>query len=186
MSIILPNHIYCLWLTGLSGSGKSTAANQLKTHFETQGQKCIILDGDIIRGGLSRDLGYSTDDRNENIRRVSEVARLLVDAGILVIVASISPLREQRELARSIFQSGQFIEIYLCAPLAECELRDAKGLYVKARRGEIKDFTGVDSPYEPPLAPQVTIDTSAVSGEDAVSKILDFLKLLETESKLID
>lgn len=164
--------VYCIWLTGLSGSGKSTTANLLKLHFKSLNRMCVILDGDIIRRGLSSDLGYTFRDRSENIRRVSEVARLLVDAGIIVIVAFISPFRKQRELARSIFQDGQFIEIYLNTPIAQCELRDPKGLYSKARRGEILDFTGIDSPYEPPLTPEVTIDTSTTTREEAIARIL--------------
>ncbi len=169
-------NVYCYWLTGLSGSGKSTTADFLKLYFESLNRMCVILDGDVIRRGLCRDLGYSSDDRNENIRRVSEVARLLVDAGIIVIVAFISPFRKQRQLARSTFKEGQFIEIYLNTPLSQCELRDSKGLYSKARRGEIRDFTGIDSPYEPPLAPEVVIDTSNTTREDAIAQILEFLE----------
>ena len=169
---------FCIWLTGLSGSGKSTIANQLEINLKSSGSHCVILDGDKIRLGLCQDLGFSIADRSENIRRVAEVARLFVDAGLIVIVAFISPLRKQRDFARSLFEPQQFIEIYLDTPLHQCELRDPKGLYSRARGGEIKDFTGIDSPYEPPLDPELIIDTSCLTIENSVSIILNLLKKL--------
>ena len=140
----------CLWFTGLSGSGKSTLANLLEKRLHAEGKHTYILDGDNIRHGLNRDLGFTEADRVENIRRVAEVAKLLEDAGLIVIVAFISPYRAERQFARNLFAPGEFIEVFVDAPLEECERRDAKGLYAKARRGELKNFTGIDSVYEPP------------------------------------
>lgn len=164
---------FCIWLTGLSGAGKSTIANQLEIDLKALGRQCFVLDGDKIRLGLCRDLGFSPADRSENIRRIAEVARLFVDSGLIVIVAFISPFRKERDFARSLFTTGQFVEVYLDTPLSECELRDPKGLYAQARRGELMDFTGIDSPYEVPINPDIKIDTTNVTCEDAVRMIIE-------------
>lgn len=148
-----------LWYTGLSGSGKSTLANEVASALHAMGARTYVLDGDNIRQGLNRGLGFSDDDRRENIRRIAEVARLFSDAGLITGTAFISPFREERALARSL-QPDSFIEIYVKADLATCEARDPKGLYARARSGEIASFTGIDSPYEEPKAPEVVVDTS--------------------------
>lgn len=165
----------CLWLTGLSGAGKTTVANELDRRLHANHLRTFVLDGDNVRHGLCQDLGFSHADRVENMRRVTEVARLMVDAGLIVIVAFISPFRAERDLARSRFRPGEFFEIYLDTPLGECERRDPKGLYAKARRGEITQFTGIDSPYEPPLDASLKVDTSNVSAQKAVDMILGML-----------
>ena len=165
-----------IWLTGLSGAGKSTIANRLEQEIQAAGKHTYLLDGDNLRHGLNGDLGFSLDDRVENVRRVAEVARLMVDAGLIVIAALISPLRSQREMARSLVPEGEFLEIFIDAPLAVCEARDPKGLYVRARKGELHDFTGIDSPYEAPLKPDLKIDTERLSADDAVKEILAFLR----------
>jgi adenylylsulfate kinase len=157
----------CIWLTGLSGSGKSTLANALEVALQAAGMHTMLLDGDNVRHGLCKDLGMSAADRNENIRRVAEAARLMVDAGLVVIAAFISPFREERERARQLFGPGQFFEVYLQTPLAVCEARDPKGLYRMARDGKITNFTGIDSPYETPESPEVVLDTAA-EGVDAL------------------
>lgn len=162
----------CLWFTGLSASGKSTIANLLEKRMFAAGRHTYMLDGDNIRHGLNRDLGFTEADRVENIRRVTEVARLMVDAGLVVIVSFISPYRAERRLARSRFESGEFIEVFVDTPLEECERRDPKGLYAKARRGELANFTGIDSDYEPPEAPEIHLDTVAQSVEECVSRVL--------------
>jgi bifunctional enzyme CysN/CysC len=159
----------CIWFTGLSGSGKSTLANLLEKRLQTLGKHTYVLDGDNVRQGLNRDLGFTEADRAENIRRVAEVSRLMVDAGIIVIVAFISPYRAEREFARHLFQDGQFIEVFVDTPLEECERRDPKGLYAKARRGEIPGFTGVDAPYEPPTMPEIRIDGSGMSPDESAA-----------------
>ena len=167
----------CLWFTGLSGSGKSTIANLLEKRLHADGRHTYILDGDNIRHGLNRDLGFTEEDRVENIRRVGEVAKLLVDAGLIVVVAFISPYRAERELARGLFDPGEFIEVFVDTPLEECERRDVKGLYAKARRGELKNFTGIDSDYEAPLAPEIhlhTVGTRPESCVDRIVRLLDF------------
>jgi bifunctional enzyme CysN/CysC len=166
---------FCLWLTGLPGAGKSTIANLLEKQLFASGTHTYILDGDNIRQGLSRDLGFSEADRVENIRRAMEVARLFVDAGLVVIVSFISPYRAERDLARSRFEPDEFVEIYVDASLEECERRDPKGLYAKARRRELVNFTGVDSEYQPPEAPEIRLDTVAKSPDECVDLILFYL-----------
>ena len=167
----------CLWMTGLSGAGKSTLANALEQELNKMGKHTYILDGDNLRHGLNSDLGFSEADRNENVRRAAEAAKLMVDAGIIVIVGLISPYKQERDWARSLFKDNQFKEIYISTSLQECEQRDVKGLYQKARRGEVKDFTGIDSPYEPPENPEVIIDTQNKSVRDCVQFILDKVNL---------
>jgi len=166
----------CLWFTGLSGSGKSTVANLLEKRLHAEGKHTYILDGDNVRHGLNRDLGFTEADRVENIRRVAEVAKLLVDAGLIVLVAFISPFRSEREMARGIFDPGEFIEIFVDAPLQECERRDVKGLYAKARRGELINFTGIDSAYEPPASPEIHLRTMEMSAALCVDRIRDLLR----------
>ncbi|GGX60145.1 hypothetical protein GCM10007392_30200 [Saccharospirillum salsuginis] len=165
----------CIWLTGLSGSGKSTVANALDATLHANGVKTFLLDGDNVRHGLNKDLGMSEADRAENIRRVGEVAKLMVDAGLIVICAFISPYARDRQQVRSIFTPDQFIEVYLDTPLEVCERRDPKGLYKKAREGVIKQFTGVSDPYEIPESADVIIDTSQSNVRNSVSSILKAL-----------
>jgi bifunctional enzyme CysN/CysC len=162
----------CLWFTGFSGSGKSTIANLLEKRLHADGKHTYILDGDNVRHGLNRDLGFTEADRVENIRRVAEVAKLLQDAGLIVIVAFISPFRAERQLARNLFDPGEFIEVFVDTPLEECERRDAKGLYAKARRGELKNFTGIDSDYEPPQWPEIHLRTIGTTPEACVDQII--------------
>jgi len=147
------------WLTGLSGSGKSSLADALEQKLMAQGRHTYLLDGDNVRMGLCKDLGFNDQDRVENIRRVSEVARLFVDAGLIVITSFISPFHRDRALARSVIGDQSFIEVFMSTPLSECERRDPKGLYGRSRQGLIKNFTGIDSPYEPPVNPDIVIDT---------------------------
>ena len=161
-----------LWFTGLSGSGKSTIANLVDKQLYAQGRHSYILDGDNVRHGLCKDLGFSPSDRVENIRRVAEVAKLMVDSGLIVLVAFISPFRAERQLARSLFAEGEFLEIFVDTPLAEAERRDPKGLYKKARAQQLKNFTGIDSPYEAPESPEIRIDTTTVSAEDGAAQIV--------------
>lgn len=162
----------CIWLTGLSGSGKSTIANALELALHQAGYKTYLLDGDNVRQGLNKDLGMSESDRAENIRRVGETARLMVDAGLVVITAFISPFRRDRDQARALFEDGEFIEVLVSAPLQECERRDPKGLYQKARAGKLKDFTGIDSPYEAPENPEVVVETVRESVDGCVQRII--------------
>ena len=166
----------CLWFTGLSGSGKSTVANLLEKRLHADGWHTYILDGDNVRHGLNRDLGFTEADRVENIRRVAEVAKLMVDAGLIVIVAFISPYRAERQLARGLFESGEFVEVFVDTPLAECERRDVKGLYAKARRGELKNFTGIDSAYEAPEAPEIHLRTLETQPANCVERIVEWLR----------
>ncbi|WP_145339628.1 adenylyl-sulfate kinase [Pantoea sp. PSNIH1] len=164
-----------LWFTGLSGSGKSTVAGALEQALHQLGVSTYLLDGDNVRHGLCRDLGFSDDDRRENIRRVGEVARLMVDAGLVVLTAFISPHRAERQMVRDLLGKGEFIEVFVDTPLAVCEARDPKGLYKKARAGELRNFTGIDSAYEAPEAADITLD-----GEQLVTKLaaqlLDLLR----------
>jgi bifunctional enzyme CysN/CysC len=166
----------CLWFTGFSGSGKSTIANLLEKRLHADGMHTYILDGDNVRHGLNRDLGFTEPDRVENIRRVAEVARLLVDAGLITIVSFISPFRAERQFARGLFDAGEFIEVFVDTPLEECERRDAKGLYAKARRGELKNFTGIDSDYEPPQSPEIHLRTLGAAPESCVDQIVRVLR----------
>ena len=165
-----------VWFTGLSGSGKSTIANALEQALVQRGHHSYLLDGDNVRHGLNKDLDFSEAGRNENIRRIGEVSALFVDAGLIVITAFISPFRADRNKIRERIGDAQFIEVYLSTSLEECERRDPKGLYVKARAGEIREFTGIDSPYEPPIAPQLTIDTSKQEISASIDQILRYLE----------
>lgn len=164
-----------LWFTGLSGSGKSTVAIALERELQRRGLLCRILDGDNIRTGINANLGFSPEDRRENIRRIAEVARLFVDTGIITIAAFISPTEEVRRMAAGIIGPDDFKEIYISTPIEECERRDVKGLYARARRGEIKDFTGVSAPFEAPAAPALSLDTSRLSLEESVKRLLALL-----------
>jgi bifunctional enzyme CysN/CysC len=164
-----------LWFTGLSGAGKSTIANLVEKKLVAMGRHTFLLDGDNVRHGLNRDLGFTQADRIENIRRIGEVARLMADAGLIVLTAFISPFRAEREMVRKMLPEGEFIEIFVDTPLSEAEKRDPKGLYAKARAGELKNFTGIDSPYEPPEAPEIHIDTTALSADEAAARIVEAL-----------
>lgn len=166
-----------LWFTGLSGSGKSTVAIALERELHRRGRLCRILDGDNIRTGINAGLGFSADDRRENIRRIAEVGKLFVDTGIITIAAFVSPTRELRQLACDIVGSDDFLEIYVSTPLEECERRDVKGLYARARRGEVKDFTGISAPFEAPEHPALALDTSQLPVEESVHRILQLLNL---------
>jgi adenylyl-sulfate kinase len=165
----------CIWLTGLSGSGKSTIANALELELHKAGRHTFLLDGDNVRHGLSRDLGMSAEDRAENIRRIGEVAKLMVDAGLIVVTAFISPFRADRDKVRAMFAEGEFVEVFVDTPLEECEKRDPKGLYRKAREGKIRDFTGIDSPYEAPTHAEVVLRTTAMSVHQCAEHIRTYL-----------
>jgi bifunctional enzyme CysN/CysC len=168
-----------LWFTGLSGAGKSTIANLVEKRLHVAGKHTYMLDGDNVRHGLNRDLGFTDADRVENIRRIGEVAKLMVDAGLIVMVSFISPFRSERRMARELVGPGEFLEIYVDTPLALAESRDPKGLYKRARRGEIKNFTGIDSPYEPPEAPEIVLDTGTLSAEAAAEAVIRKLIALD-------
>lgn len=170
---LLGNRSLVIWFTGLSGSGKSTLANETEKILNKKGYLTYILDGDNIRGGLNSNLTFSEEDRKENIRRIGEVAKLMVDAGIVVITAFISPFREDRDRVRNLLGVEEFIEVYLNTPVEKCEERDVKGLYKKARDGEIKDFTGINSPYEIPENPEIIIDTAEKTAEESVNILLN-------------
>jgi bifunctional enzyme CysN/CysC len=162
-----------LWFTGLSGAGKSTIANLVERKLLALGRHTVLLDGDNVRHGLNRDLGFTVADRVENVRRVAEVSKLMADAGLIVLVSFISPFRAERQMARDLIPDGEFFEVFIDTPLTEAEKRDVKGLYKKARAGELKNFTGIDSPYETPLAPEIHIETMKAAPEDAADRIVD-------------
>ena len=173
----LNGHRGCtVWLTGLSGAGKSTIAVDLEKRLLERGVRTYILDGDNVRHGLNKNLGFSPEDRTENIRRIGEVAKLFAEAGLVAITAFISPYRADRDQVRGIMGQGDFIEVHVDCPVEVCEQRDVKGLYKKARAGEIKEFTGVSAPYEAPLRPELTIDTSGQSVEESAKQILAYLE----------
>ena len=165
-----------LWLTGLSGSGKSTLAHEVENRLYQRGRLTYVLDGDNIRHGLNKNLGFSPEDREENIRRIGEVAKLFANAGILVMTAFISPYSKDRDQARTLVQEGRFIEVYCACSLEKCEERDPKGLYQKARSGEIKEFTGISAPYEAPRNPELLIQTDSLSLQESADKIIRFLE----------
>lgn len=163
----------CIWFTGLSGAGKSTLARGLDQYLTEQGYHTYLLDGDNLRTGLNRDLGFSLEDRAENVRRVAEVARLMVDAGLIVVCSLISPMQQERAFARSLFGADRFVEVFVDTPLAACEKRDPKGLYSKARTGSLKGFTGIDSPYEAPENPELRVCTVDLMIEQSLALIMN-------------
>jgi len=165
-----------LWYTGLSGAGKSTVANLVDKRLHAAKRHTYLLDGDNVRHGLNRDLGFTDQDRVENIRRIAEVAKLMVDAGLIVSTAFISPFRAERQMARTLVADGEFVEIFIDTPLGVAEQRDPKGLYKKARRGDLKNFTGIDSPYEKPETPELTIDTTDATPEQAAELVVGYLQ----------
>ena len=172
---LLRQHGVMVWFTGLSGSGKSTIAIALERELHKRGLLCRILDGDNIRSGINNNLGFSEADRVENIRRIAEVSKLFIDTGIVTIAAFISPNNDIREMAANIIGKEDFLEIYVSTPLEECERRDVEGLYAKARRGEIKNFTGISAPFEAPVHPALTLDTSLLSLEESVNHLLELV-----------
>ena len=172
---LLGQHSLMVWFTGLSGSGKSTIAIALERELHQRGLLCRILDGDNIRSGINNNLGFSEADRVENIRRIAEVSKLFVDTGIITIAAFISPSNDIREMAADIIGRDDFVEVYVSTPIEECERHDVKGLYAKARRGEIKNFTGISAPFEAPEHPALTLDTSVLSLEESVHKLLELI-----------
>jgi len=165
-----------IWFTGLSGAGKSTVANALDKLLFDQDKHTYLLDGDNVRHGLTKDLGFTVQDRIENIRRIGEVGKLFVDAGLIVLSAFISPFRSDRQMVRSLFSKGEFVEVYISTDLSVCEGRDPKGLYKKARAGDIKNFTGIDSVYEAPVSPELVIDAGSLSVEAAAQEIFNYLR----------
>lgn len=165
-----------IWFTGLSGSGKSTLAHAVEERLHQRGMRTFVLDGDNVRHGLSSNLGFSEDDRRENIRRIGEAAKLMVEAGVIALTAFISPFRTDREAVRSRMPHGDFIEIFCNASLAACEARDVKGLYRQARAGKIRNYTGIDSPYEAPTAPELSVDTERLSVDESVNQVLQCLR----------
>ena len=172
---LLKQRSVMIWFTGLSGSGKSTIAIALERELHKRGLLCRILDGDNIRSGINNNLGFTEADRIENIRRIAEVSKLFVATGIITIAAFISPSNDIREMAANIIGKDDFLEVYVSTPIEECERRDVKGLYAKARRGEIKNFTGISAPFEAPAHPALTLDTSALSLEESVNKLLELI-----------
>ncbi|MEI7824155.1 MAG: adenylyl-sulfate kinase [Chlorobiaceae bacterium] len=168
---------FVIWLTGLSGSGKSTLANALERRLVEMGRHTILMDADNIRKGLNRDLGFSEADRVENIRRIGEVAKLMTDAGLIVITAFISPFRVDRDMVRTLLPAGTFLEVHLSTPLEVCEARDPKGLYRKVRQGEIPNFTGISSPYEEPLQPELRLNTGTLPVNECAEVIMELLVL---------
>ena len=172
---LLKQHSVMIWFTGLSGSGKSTIAIALERELQKRGLLCRILDGDNIRSGINNNLGFSAEDRIENIRRIAEIVKLFVDTGIITIAAFISPNNDIREMAANIIGKEDFMEIYVSTPIEECERRDVKGLYAKARKGEIKNFTGISAPFEAPQHPALSLDTSKLSVEESVNKLLELI-----------
>lgn len=170
---LLKQHGLMIWFTGLSGSGKSTVAIALERELHKRGLLCRILDGDNIRSGINNNLGFSEEDRVENIRRIAEVSKLFIDTGIITIAAFISPNNDIREMAANIIGKDDFIEVYVNTPLSVCEERDVKGLYKKARKGEIKNFTGISAPFEAPVNPALELDTSVLSIEESVGRLLE-------------
>jgi adenylylsulfate kinase len=165
-----------IWFTGLSGSGKSTLAHSVEEELHKSGCRTFVLDGDNVRHGLSSNLTFNDDDRKENIRRISEVAKLMMEAGVIVMTAFISPFKKDRNLVRQLLLQSDFIEIYCKASLEACESRDVKGLYKRARAGEINNYTGIDSPYEAPENPELVVNTESESLEESIAKVIDFLK----------
>ena len=172
---LLKQHSVMIWFTGLSGSGKSTIAIALERELQKRGLLCRILDGDNIRSGINNNLGFSAEDRIENIRRIAEIGKLFVDTGIITIAAFISPNNDIREMAANIIGKENFMEIYVSTPIEECERRDVKGLYAKARKGEIKNITGISAPFEAPQHPALSLDTSKLSVEESVNKLLELI-----------
>ena len=173
---LIKKHRSCIiWLTGLSGAGKSTIADLLEEKLNKQGKHTFLLDGDNLRHTLNQDLGFSDYDRNENIRRIGHVGKLMVDAGLIVIASLISPFEKQRKLTRELFEKNEYIEVFLNTPLEVCEQRDPKGLYKKARSGLLKDFTGIDSAYEKPENPEITLDGEQYSADELSDKIINYL-----------
>ena len=166
---------FILWFTGLSGAGKSTLANAVEKRLYEKGIRTYLLDGDNIRHGINKDLGFKPEDRKENIRRTGEVAKLFVDGGVIVLTALISPYREDRQLVRGLVGEGEFIEVFVSCPLEECEKRDPKGLYQKAREGIIPDFTGISSPYEEPEAPELVVETNKQTFSESVDVIVNYV-----------
>ena len=164
-----------VWFTGLPGAGKSTIAHTVEERLHQGGCRTFVFDGDNVRHGLCSDLSFSAEDRHENIRRIGEMAKLFIEAGVIALTAFISPFASDRRLVRSLVTAGDFLEVYCECPLDVCETRDVKGLYRKARRGEIAEFTGISSPYEPPQAPELTLDTSRLSIDECASRVLDLL-----------
>ena len=179
---LIKKHKSCIiWLTGLSGAGKSTVADLLEQKLNKQDKHTFLLDGDNLRHTLNQDLGFSDSDRNENIRRIGHVGKLMVDAGLIVIASFISPFEKQRKLTRELFEKDEYIEVFLNTPLEVCEQRDPKGLYKKARSGLLKDFTGIDSAYEKPKNPEITLDGEKYSADELSDKIINYL----SENKIL-
>jgi adenylyl-sulfate kinase len=179
---LIKKHRSCIiWLTGLSGAGKSTIADLLEEKLNKKGKHTFLLDGDNLRHTLNQDLGFSDDDRNENIRRIGHVGKLMVDAGLIVIASFISPFEKQRKLTRELFEKDEYIEVFLNTPLEVCEKRDTKGLYKKARSGQLKDFTGIDSAYEIPKNSEITLDGEKYTADELSDKIINYL----SENKIL-